>query len=278
MVNRQTVSVADSQMRKVLSRAQTLYGELSNAPEGVIHTVSAVRAASGRLHVIKIQQGAPPSSTDGFVLRYWRAHYDAVITTGKVVRAEPTLSYAPQGELAQGLMRYRSQVLGKSEPLRCVILTRSADLPADHPIFVEAHAGKPLVLTLSEKAPRLRRALRERAQVVEIESLDVRRAVAYLQREGAAAIGIEAGPSVASELYRAPMRIDHLMLSVCEAAVAAEIVGGQLPADAELFGALQLVSDVSCDEESGPWRFQHWQRFGTAHTDKRAAASRPGAG
>jgi riboflavin biosynthesis pyrimidine reductase len=251
---------ADVQLEALKARARAIYGELASTPSGVIHIASAVRRTSGRLHVIKIQTGAPQSSTDSFVLNFWRAHYDAILTTGQILRAEPTLSYARP----VGLTRYREQVLGKSGNVRCAILTRGLQLSAEHPVFRDASGIELLVLTPPQNVLELRKALGDRAEVVGLPQLDARAALDFLQRTGSTTIGVEAGPSVAGTLYGGDSRVDHLMLSISEAQLPDDGVGGALPADAELFARLRLVSEAARAEESGPWRFQHWQRVESA--------------
>jgi riboflavin biosynthesis pyrimidine reductase len=262
------LSESDAQLERVNAYKQAIYGDLPSAPAGVIHTVSAVRPAGlaarqrtpGQWHVIKIQPGAPHSETDAFVLRFWRAHYDAILTTGQILRAEPSLSFAQNGPLALGLTRYRREVLGKSGPTRCAIMTRSLQLPADHPVFRDASGIELLVLTSPQNVAELRKILGDRAEVVGLPHLDARAAVDFLQRTGSQTVGVEAGPSVAGTLYGEPPAVEHLMLSICEAQLEPEGVGGALPADPVFFADLTLVSEARRDEASGVWRFQHWQR------------------
>jgi riboflavin biosynthesis pyrimidine reductase len=228
-----------------------------------------VRRTPGQLHVIKIQDAAPKSSTDWFVLNFWRTHCDALLTTGQILRAEPQLSYAPKEPLGAGLTYYREQVLGKSGVTRCAILTRGGQLPADHRVFQPTPGVEMLVLTPPENVQPLEEVLDDRAKVVGIDGLDARTAVDFLKRTGSQTIGIEAGPSVAGTLYGAPAAhaVEHLMLSICEAVVEPRSVGGALPSDETLFAGLRLVSEVTRSEESGEWRFQHWQR---AESSRRA--------
>lgn len=254
---------ADAQPEAIEAQAQAIYGPLTSLPTGVIHIVSAIRPTGlasrrtdGRLHVIKIQAGAPQSSTDSFVLHFWRAHYDAILTTGQILRAEPTLRYG----LSTGLTRYREQVLGKSGNVRCAILTRGLQLSAEHPVFRETDAIELLVLTQPQNVAELREVLGNRAEVVGLPQLDARAALDFLQRTGSTTIGVEAGPSVAGTLYGADSRVEHLMLSICEAQQPEHVVGGALPEDTELFAGLRLISEAVREEESGRWRFQHWQR------------------
>lgn len=213
------MSESDAQLELVKAYKQAIYGELPIAPAGVIHTVSAVRRTPGQWHVIKIQTGAPHSDTDAFVLRFWRAHYDAILTTGQILRAEPSLSYAQDGPLALGLTRYRREVLGKSGPTRCAIMTRSPQLPPDHPVFHDASEIELVVLTSPQNVAELRKTLGDRAEVVGLPQLDARAALDFLKRTGSQTIGVEAGPSVAGTLYGHAPVVEHLMLSICEAPI-----------------------------------------------------------
>lgn len=255
---------ADAQLDAVRALKHAIYGVLPSASagaiEGVIHIVAAVRRPPGRWHVIKIQAGAPHSDSDAFVLNFWRAHYDAILTTGQILRAEPTLSYAQKGPLALGLTRYRREVLENPRPTRCAIMTRGLQLSADHPVFQDVPEIEPVVLTSPQNVAELRKTLKDRAEVVGLPALDARAALDFLKRTGARTIGVEAGPSVAGTLYGPRPAIDHLMLSICEAPVEPQIVGGMLPEDAELFAGMTRMSEVTREEESGPWRFQRWQR------------------
>lgn len=245
---------AKAQLAAIEAQAHAIYGDHPSAPTGVIHIASAVRT-SGRLHVIKIQTGAPQSSTDSFVLHFWRAHYDAILTTGQILRAEPTLSYALSG----GLTRYREQVLGKSGNVRCAILTHGLQLSAEHPVFQDTRGIELIVIAPPQSVAELRKVLGDRAEVVGLPQLDARAALDFLQRSGSTTIGVEAGPSVAGTLYGVDSRVEHLMLSICEAELPADGVGGALPEDAVLFAGMRQISESVREEESGRWRFQHWQ-------------------
>lgn len=251
------------ELQEVQRLVQALYGDSLTGLSGVLHCVSSVRAAAdpAHLHVIDINQHAPRSPTDFFVLNLARAHADAIVTTAQVVRAEPQLSHQLQGPLAEGLARYRREVLGKSGRQCAVILTRSAQLPVDHRLFQDPLDN--FVLIPPEHAAALAvqlAAADANAEVVPVPSLDIRIAVDLLLQRGAGTILIEAGPSTASALYDPPARVQHLLLSRCEAPLDPRALGRALPADAVLFAGLSCVSEHALTEPSGPWRFQHWLR------------------
>jgi riboflavin biosynthesis pyrimidine reductase len=239
--------------------AGELYGATAQLPvRGVLHVVSAFEHADGRLHVIKIGPQAPKSSSDFFVLNYWRAHADAILTTAAVVRAEPKLSHEIQGEHRAGLAIYRAQRLNKRELPLCAILTARGELPSDHRIWQDRARNH--VLTSPERAPALHAQLGSRAAVVGIEQLTVARAIDWLSAQGAQCVLIEAGPSTAGQLYTSGRGVDHLMLSRCEAEVPPAAVGGALADPGQLFAGLTRRSQTERREESGRWRFERWDR------------------
>jgi riboflavin biosynthesis pyrimidine reductase len=211
------------------------------------------------LHVIKIGPHAPKSSTDFFVLNYWRAHADAILTTAAIVRAEPGLSHALQGPHASELALYRKLRLQKSEPPLCAILTRAGDLPLDHKLWNDDVKNR--VLTSPERAPELQLKLGGRAQVIGLPDLDAVRAVAWLRAQGVARVVIEAGPTAANALYAAEAPgVDHLFVSRFEGMFDPAAVGGVLVEPSRLFAGLSRVASSERTEESGPWRFERWDK------------------
>lgn len=256
-----TAAMSDAQLQEVQRLVKQLYADTLRDLAGVLHCVSTVRVASdpARLHVIDINRYAPKSATDFFVLNLARAHADAIITTAQVVRAEPQLSHQLQGPLAQGLARYRQEVLGKHSAGMTAIMTRSAQLPPDHRVFEDPLEN--VVLTTPEQAAALRLQLAAAgAQVLPVEQLDIRKAIALLRQRGARTISIEAGPSTAGALYEPPSCVQHLLLSRCEAPFDPRALGRPLPAQDVMLAGLTCVSEHALTEQSGTWRFQHWAR------------------
>ena len=243
----------DDPVATVQRSAAALYGPAATRPvHGVLHVVSAVEV-DGRLHVIKIGPTAPKSEHDWFVLNYWRAHADAIVTTAAIVRAEPALSHELQGAHAA----YRSQRLHKSEPL-VAILTRAGDLPLEHPVWRDR--ARNYVLTTPERATALRASLTTRATVTGIADLDLLRAIDWLFAQGARCILIEAGPSTANQLYASGHGVDHLLLSRYLGGIDPSAIGGPLAAPARLFAGLSRVAATDITEPSGLWRFERWDR------------------
>jgi riboflavin biosynthesis pyrimidine reductase len=250
--------MAKSAAAEVVRLAREIYGEPTNRVQGVLHCVSASERVDGRLHVIAIGPAAPKSETDFFVLNYWRAHSDAILTTAAIVRAEPRLSHTLQGRYAAELRSYRAEVAQRSAPPICLILSRSGELPPEHPLFSDPLRN--VVLTVPERAAHLRALLGARAEVIGQSDLDARTAIDWLRGQGARTILIEAGPSAVSALYEAPNRVDRLLLSRFDGELDPAAVGGALPAPARLFEHLSRRSESFRQEPSGTWCFQHWQR------------------
>jgi riboflavin biosynthesis pyrimidine reductase len=237
-------------------RARALYGAAaSREVAGVLHVLSAVETADGGLHVIKIGPHAPKSSTDFFVLNYWRAHADAILTTAAIVRAEPGLSHELQGPCKAELTAFRNSRFGTEPPL-CAILTRSGDLPLAHDLWRDRVQYR--VLTTPEREKELQSVLVDRAAVVGLPDLGASTAVAWLRTQGARRILVEAGPSTANALYASSPGANHLLVSRYEGLFDPAAVGGALVEPARLFAGLSRVACSERAEESGPWRFERW--------------------
>jgi riboflavin biosynthesis pyrimidine reductase len=246
-------------------RARTLYGSAATRTvSGVLHCLSAVETADGRLHVIKIGPYAPKSSTDFFVLNYWRAHADAIVTTAAIVRAEPALSHELQGPQASELATFRKLRLNKLEGPLCAILTRTGDVPLAHDLWNDKLPYR--VLTSPERASTMQAELASRAEVVGLPDLDVTSAVAWLREQGATNILIEAGPSTANALYGSMPGVDHLLISRFQGLFDPAAVGGALVEPAHLFSGRSRVACSERTEESGPWRFERWDVTGSTGT------------
>jgi riboflavin biosynthesis pyrimidine reductase len=251
---------SDKQASPVADELFALYGAARDlcAPRSVTHVVSSVRGGDGRLRVIAIGEGAPQSATDFFVLSACRARADAVLTSAEILRREPQLSLAFVGPWAAGFSHYRRENVGKAAPLACAVLTLSGALPLAHPLWHEP--GRKIVLTSDERAPQLRDALGERAEVWSEPALTPRRALERLHEGGLAAVSVEAGPTVARSLYEPPTVVDELWLSIAELPEPERFAGKPLPPDSLLFAGRVCVADTRRRELSGSWRFQRWLR------------------
>jgi riboflavin biosynthesis pyrimidine reductase len=116
--------------------ATRLYGDAPLDAEGVLH-VTAIDGNSGR--TLRIDDHAPKSHADAFALNLARARADAIVITGKILRDEPKLSYAPgaPGPTTPAFTAFRAALGRTSRPL-LVVMTRGANLPLEHPVF---HGG-----------------------------------------------------------------------------------------------------------------------------------------
>jgi riboflavin biosynthesis pyrimidine reductase len=235
-----------------------LYGPERLIRAGVVHVTSAVRTAGGPLRVIAIGAGAPRSATDFFVLNLCRARCDGLLTTAAILRSEPGVVHTLQGPWAAALSAYRREVLGKHAPPVCAIMTRSAELPLEHPVWRDG--TDKLLLTTPEAAAGLRASLGSRAEVVPVAGLDARRALDALRARGLELISVEAGPSTTGSLYEPPSAVDELLLSLYDGAGEAIQLGGALSPD--LLRERVATADTKREEESGSWRFQRWLRAG----------------
>ncbi len=249
------------------ARLTALYGEDPAAARGVLHVMSCWSAPDGTLRAIRIAPGSPQSGTDRFVLSAARARADAIVTTGKTLRDEPAVEHGPivrDAALRRALAAWRSECAGRVVPARSVVLSSGRDLDLAHPIL--AGASGALISTGEEAAA----ALRERAAQAE-KNLEVigrarpglRDTVSFLRRErGFETVLVEAGPSTALELYRAPVGVDELLLSIYEESRLEEPLIG--PA----FLPLARLGDLfarQCTphrtlEESGRWSFRRLRR------------------
>lgn len=246
----------------VAEAAHQLFGDLAGL-RGTVHVTAVWAASADNLVTLAINEHTPRCHHDFFALNLVRASADAIITTGKILRLEPTLEHrlAGPGDHPQALTEFRRQVLGKTTPPVTLVLTSGSELDLDHPIF---HAWtRPLVYTSLDGQWKLEsRAADHGVEVVGVAEPSIHHAVDLLRREfGAATIAIEAGPSVSRQLYE-PIAVDHLLMSTYRAS--------RLPAAAE--GDLFLtVSDLAqrfrrrgepCTvrTDDGLWDFQHFSR------------------
>ncbi len=226
---------------------------------GVLHVVSTWVEA-GVAYVIRITDASPPSPTDFFLLNLARARADAILTTGAILRHEPSLRYDLQGPHAEALHRWRRAELGRDGPPRVLVLTRG-DIDLDHPAFDSW--ARPVIVTESAGASRLRSAAQRRnIEVVSVASASASAAIAWARASGAATIGLEAGPSTMRALYADPIQVDELMISeFLEPALAHELRGPSLFTPHRNPAAMGSVTAVAERREpSGRWRFSRYVR------------------
>lgn len=243
-------------MLDVTRELDALYGSHALGTRGVIHPVHAARGEAGRLHALRIDAQTPRSETDFFVLSLCRARADAVLTSAENLRREPKLSHALSGPWAPVLHAYRREELGKGA-LACAILTRTGDVPLDHPVWDDG--THKLLLAPPALVSGLRGRIGRRAEVVAFDDADAADACALLHARGLALISVEAGPHSAAALY-ARHAVDELWLTVFQRGTEAPALAGALPPDAVLFAGLSLVGASERSEHGLGFRFELWRR------------------
>lgn len=240
-----------------------LYGADADAlatATGVVHVAAVWQAPpdqqADRYVTMAICDDAPQSAHDAFALAAARARADAIVTTGRILRAEPALSH----ELRRpALAAWRRERLVKTAPPLLAVLTSGRDLPLDHPAL--GAAGTPVIYT--DRAGAARLAAPPRVDVVAVARPDLRGLIAHLRADrGCRTILIEAGPSTATALYEPPVAVDELLLSV--------FLGQSLPARARARDFVAPARVRAClpgrttgrdaAEPSGPWRFWRFTR------------------
>ncbi len=244
-----------------------LWGSDAAEARGVIHVCSAARDSRAALRVLRIHPGSPASARDRLALGAARARADWILSTGRILRAEPELTHAlhPEPALAFALERWRHDCVGRSRPPRSAVLTRGANLDPKHPLFA---APEPALLLLpAGAAQRLTPALRARCEVAELAAPEVRAALDVLLARAAnpraedVTILIEAGPETAAALYEPPCRVDELLLSLFEGPLERDALAGELPNQDRLAALLGAPrgSSRAC-EASGAWKFLRYRR------------------
>ncbi|RMH22949.1 MAG: hypothetical protein D6696_02135 [Acidobacteria bacterium] len=255
--------IADHEIRAVTNATgvaaavERIYGAPLEAMRGVLHVTAVWRDPGGTLITLNVNDQTPRCDHDAFALGVARARADAIVTTGRVLRAEPALSHALPGpaKLPAALADWRRS-LGKRKPPLSVILTRSGDVDFDHPLFGGGHRA--VLYTSEETAERLRSRAAERGVgVIADRSPSLRQAIARLEGQGIDGVAIEAGPSTARTLYQAPLAVDELMLSIFEAPdLAPEVRGGALGTEAMLDAHLPHRSPpYAVATRDGNWSF-----------------------
>jgi riboflavin biosynthesis pyrimidine reductase len=209
--------------------------------------------------VLKIETETPRCHHDAFALSLCRARADAIVTTGKNLRAEPTLTHAPLGspKTREALAAWRRR-RGKEGVPVALVLSSGRDLDLDHPLFQES--AEAVVFTGEKGVARLKAAAKTRGiRVVSDPFPDIRRAVAWLQRQGHGTISIEAGPSTSVELYKPPLMVEEVLLSVYRGPLAEALRGGEfLPPDRLKQAFPHVSAAYPVVTQDGEWRFYRY--------------------
>lgn len=193
---------------------------------GVVHVMAVWQRDDGPLVTLRTGGDGPRTAHDALALGLARARADAIVTTGEILRREAELRHdlPGPGNLPSALRSWRAEVLGKTVPPLLWVMTRSGEVDLDHPAF--SRPARSVIYTRRAGAWALEsRAADAGVELVAVPEPSARDAVDRLRREfGAATIVVEAGPSVARQLYETadaravPARIDELLLTVLHAA------------------------------------------------------------
>jgi hypothetical protein len=199
---------------EVEAAAARIFPGMPLSTTGVSH-VAATVVREGRYEIFGVDHPrAPRSRWDRLVLDLSRLRAEAIVITGAILREEPRLSYAFDPGWAGAFAALR-RALGLRERPLLVVLTR-AGVHRDHPALSSNVEG--LVL---EHAPSL-------AHAIEV-----------VRGRGARAISVEAGPSVARELYRDPASpLGELLVHRFEDDLPDDALVGSFATEAEVRGSL----------------------------------------
>jgi len=236
-------------------RIRALYGEELREAPPVLQAMAVWADGTGRLFTLRIGSASPESASDRFVLGIARARVDAIVTTGRILRDEPGVRH-DFGDPDLGA--WRALRCGRPAPPVSVVLTRRPDLDLAHPLF---GAARGIVVTDEAAAGALRARAPGHVEVVALPRTGLRDVVRWLREtRGFESVSVEAGPASSLALYREPVVVDELMLSVFQAPSLAEAARGGAFLDVadvdRLFpmgGARR--SECTREEASGPWSF-----------------------
>jgi riboflavin biosynthesis pyrimidine reductase len=252
-------------------RLASLFGEVDwRAARGLLQ-IAAISASTRA--VLAIGPHAPRSATDRFVLGFARARADVIVTTGAILRAEPDLVHrtADDPDVEAAFRIWRASILGKLDPPSLIVLSRSGDLPLDHPAIAAAASG--IVWTSREGRARLGPLVGPLAVEPGAGSIDAQERGSDDGRGliDALALGrfetvlLEAGPRTTRVLYasrgEAPaVRLDELLLSRFEGPVAPAALGPPFVSEAALTARFpRPATSVRVEEPSGVWRFDRYR-------------------
>jgi 2,5-diamino-6-(ribosylamino)-4(3H)-pyrimidinone 5'-phosphate reductase len=203
-----------------------------SSPERPYLAINMVATLDGRAALNGSAVGIG-SADDKHLMRELRAEADVVLHGAGTVRADPLSARVPSALVDQ------RRALGLSPQPLGAIVTRSGNLPAQHPYY----ESETVVYVTSE------REVPVRAPTVEIYHVaGVSEALRDLARRGARRVLCEGGPTLNAALFEAGL-VDELFLTI-----APKLVGGENPLTIVKNGSfgvlgLQLRSLVERDGE-----------------------------
>ena len=241
--------------------ARALFGSPLDTRPAVSHSFAAWRSREdAALTTIRINEYSPKSDLDFLALHIARARADAIIITGKILRDEPRLSYdlCADPRWGDALLKWRERRWGLGEPPWLLILTASGDIDFSHPVF---HGwARPLIFTSDRTATRKLAAAP--CPVVADDAPDIRRAVKHLRlaRE-CQCVSVEAGPSTGRMLYKRPMVVSELLLSLyLEPSLDERARGAPLVEFAEVRRLFKSETSALHREHGQHWSFHRLRR------------------
>lgn len=234
---------------------EALWGSPSLPPRaGVLHVLATWRG-DGEPRVIRITPQSPKSDTDFFLLNLARARADVILTTGRILRDEPTLAYSLPERWRDAMSAWRARAMQRTEPPTVAVLTSGRGLDPNHPAL---HGwARPLIVTSEPAARALRRTLPREVEVIGLASTQPRDVIAHFCANGATTVSVEAGPSSARALYADPVLVDELWHSeFLEPHLDPELRGQEAFLRPGPVAGLRPVADSGPrTEHSGRWRF-----------------------
>lgn len=242
----------------VTALATWTFGRPFEPQPGVAHVVS-VSSDAGALMVMRIRPETPRSPYDRFVLSLARARADAIVTTGRILREEPTLRHQLLGtdDARTALEAWGRDVRGHDNRRLSIVLTGGRGFPANHPML--SGPNRVVVMCPEPHTHLLRERLRDRPlEILGFEDLQLAAVIdTARERFGAQTVLLEAGPATVRPLYTSGNAPHELMLSEYLGVVPSGVRGTRLVSRALLEDAYGAVGfgPTTMDRGGDPWRF-----------------------
>lgn len=263
---------ADDRLEGLLGRSLPgrIDGATPLAAPVVLH-VAAVAPIDGVRRVLRIGEQTPRSAVDFYLLSSTRAWADVVLTSGKILRDEPDLSFAlsgPNDAAMRSLVEARTR--RTNEPLRIAVLSSGTGLDEKMPVW--RGGGEFTLVTNADGAERIDEwAGRAGVGVVSLDSVGPRTAVEWARRAAAGdgvagRVSVELGANSSMNLYPsferpadesgvAPL-VDVLLLSEYLGPVPDAVRGDRFLPGVEI----EDLYAPGPESRDGAWRFCCWTR------------------
>jgi riboflavin biosynthesis pyrimidine reductase len=213
----------------VSAYADWLFGRRFEPRPGLVH-VASVHVRDSVFYILHIRDDTPRSPHDACMLRMARARADAIVTTGRVLRAEPRLRHELSGSSAAAavLQSWGDRVRGRATARVSIVLTRGRAFAPDHPLVT---GSTDVVIACPRGSAD---SLRERfgGRDVDVVGLDEPTVAAVVQLAkghwGAETVLLEAGPATVGPLYDDGAPPNELMLAEFRGGTPPHVRGGRL--------------------------------------------------